>query len=351
MNAWIALGLSVVWFAAGSDSSLNQPRPQSARPAPSSVIPASHAVADDDAETPPVVPPAPLPEFTDVEAPQILFEFSRPESCTDSQVCPPAPPAEIETAETPRSSAAPRFHRFHIQFSPAITHVVPCDAAGCDEDQAARALTSDQLQHLRQAIQHLDAAGMTDAASKLRSRHERAAAELRSQLRRELALKEAELSRLTQEVRHLQHELRCNDAKESSAIPTSGIQQGVRREYATEYDALPSVTTPLTIPIHNLPDSTPMPRPSPFYTPEVWRRTESLPIMPLSVVPDAEFADPLPGSSPIHLIPSPQTSGRPHLLFPMRSVEVPSEEPEFQLPPAPPPTDADAADSENVPVA
>lgn len=86
MEAWIALGIVGAWLSAGPG--LNEPRPQSAQPLPSVVVPAAAEAA--------FIPPAPLPELGIL---QIHFELAAPESCQDSRVHPPAPPAELDTVD------------------------------------------------------------------------------------------------------------------------------------------------------------------------------------------------------------------------------------------------------------
>src|SRR4051812_16629007 len=116
MPAWIACVMSAALL--GDGPNLNQPQPHIARPAPNGV----GLVAELPVSA--FIPPAPLPEFDEVESPEIQFEFSQPkttppanpvrpgftlkfekrfraarqsparasqvpEACSDSHVCPP----------------------------------------------------------------------------------------------------------------------------------------------------------------------------------------------------------------------------------------------------------------------
>lgn len=207
MDAWISLCLCAAGFGADPAPSLNQPRPQTARPMPSSVVPVSHSFVVDESARFADIPPAPLPEFFDVEAPQIQFEFSRPESCTDSQVCPPAPPAELETAESSRSIGMFRLQPYKVQISLTEAQVFGCGELELNCPPAELPLTKAQIRHLRQAIEHLEAAGMAEAARELREQHQSAQNQLRQRQQRELDSKKEELKRLTEEVERLKADL------------------------------------------------------------------------------------------------------------------------------------------------
>lgn len=365
MNAWIALGLYSAWYAADPAAALNRPRPLSAHPTPSSVIPASHHAAQAHASNPADIPPAPLPEFADVEAPRILFEFSKPESCTDSQVCPPAPPAEPLTAELPHINGVPKAHRHNVGWlaNPFTDGVaISCDGTSTEDAYPVKLpATKDQLQHMQQAIEHLEAAGMKDVADELHVRYDGALQQLRKRQQCELRIKEAELQRLSLEIQLLRREI-ANERElaydadgQTPAASASNPRYTSDNEILTEYGVFPSVNTPLIIQTPAWSAPLPMNGPTPPVMPDAWRRTFSQPIVPLSGTPDAEYAAPLPippVPAPFHLIPSPTTSGRPSLIFPlapMRAVEDLPQQPDFELPPAPLPNEA-FADSDEGPI-
>ncbi len=231
------------------------------------------------------------------------------------------PPAELDTAELPQSSGFPNRQKYQTQLSPTEATIVACDAElECRPTQ--QSLTRDQLDHLGQAIFHLQSAGMTDDATVLLVRHERAVKQLRDHQQRELIKKSAELKRLAEEVEQLKAEL------QSSLLPRRSLEFDFATSVAptpgtVEIEVMPEVDwmgiTPLSNQIHLLLEPIP-PAPRPLTLPDPWRRVDSLFQTPQSATPDSEYAAPFPippAPAPFHLIPSPQTSGRPLLLFPM----------------------------------
>lgn len=296
MEACIALGLCIAWLGGGP--ALNHPRPQTAQPPTGVVVPAGHTedVAWQSWHYPAFIPPAPLPAFYQEEQPQIQFEFSQFEACADSQLQPPAPPAELGAAVTVQLSdgKAYRLDSSEIHYDTA------CGAAPRFErleSQSPRNIA--QLQHLRAACEHLEAAGMQDTAQGLRILHREVAIELRNEIEKELLAKETELQRLSEEIARLRADL-IGDTADTNASPR------VRLTDASELPAWEVV-----------------PRQEP----------ESLPN---------------PEAAPFQLIPSPTTNGRPTLLFPtapMRGLEPPpAPAPDFELPPAPLPAEDTSED-------
>lgn len=194
----IVLGLCTAWL--GIEPSLNQPRPQAAQRVMNIVVP----VAYWDEEVPTFIPPAPLPEFSVDEGPQIRFEFSRIESCSDSDDHPPAPPAELDCVI-----------RRGIDLDFNCCDDVTCDAE-CETEAAyspaceasyERPTTVQQLHHLRTAIEHLNAAGMPELTNQLREQYRESVARLREKIQQELEANESEVIRLQQEIQLLKSEL------------------------------------------------------------------------------------------------------------------------------------------------
>ena len=161
------LSLCLVW--PGDGAGLNQPRPESVRPAPSAVVPVGH-VEDADWSGRTFVPPAPLPKFDDLEAPQLRFELSRPESCTDSRENLPAPPMELDVVDLIDRDQWQQPRRRPVARPVWIEPTAGCDDPGCAHP-AEQPATVDQLLHLQSAIRSLQAAGMPDTAEQLRFRH------------------------------------------------------------------------------------------------------------------------------------------------------------------------------------
>ena len=155
----------------------------------------------------PLIPPSPLPEFDWPRLPQLSLNSVWPESCSDSHGCLPAPPAELDLAESPSFGIELTGHTL---FQSPWRRIEIQPTAACDEIEACPAelgMTKDRLEHLEQAIGHLEAAGLHGVAHDLRTQLQTAQARLRDQQRRELETKEADLKRLTEEVERLKAEL------------------------------------------------------------------------------------------------------------------------------------------------
>lgn len=308
MDAALLFALCAAGFGAEPLPTLNQPRPRAALPVPNGVVAAGYSapIATEDRL---MIPPAPLPNFSHGESSQLPLSSSAPEWCTDSKVCPPAPPAELDVAESPAATIEIDGRRFRVQLKAMQIQ----GAAACDEPDFAPAgsvMTKDQLRHLRLAIGHLEAAGMSDAAQDLNQRFHTAAARRREQLQRELALKQEALRQLSADIDALAGEL-TNDLEDNDAAAMPSTSGSVD---------LIGVFEPLS-PAH----------------------------------PSFELVDPAPLMNldgpallpPFRLIPSPMTEGRPQLLFPtapMKSVEPAPTELDFEPPPPPSAPDADADD-------
>jgi len=134
MSASLALGCCLAVWSAGPNVSLSQPRVHQARPAAAVVIPVGHVVWVEDRESILNMHATPELLFAERDLLQIEFEFSQPESCHDSHVFQPAPPAESETA-------AP-VHPVPMHVTPAWRLRMPTldiqPAAACDEPVSAQ---------------------------------------------------------------------------------------------------------------------------------------------------------------------------------------------------------------------
>jgi hypothetical protein len=304
MDAWIALGWCAAWL--GDGPALNQPRPVAAQPAPSIVIPAGHF---DDVRQPDLafVPPAPLPEFYFDQIPRLRFELSKPESCTDSIVCPPAPPAEKETSQRPmfrldHDSRTDRTRLFPSE--PLDTCAAESRADSARRIPAGSPEIFDQLHHLQSAIRHLEAAGRDQLAQSLRQEYRTSVAQLHHEIERAIERKQAEIERLWKEIDRLKSCL----VTERGDAPSDRIRLADGSE-----------------------DHAPM-----------W---VAAPEMPTEIPPSP---------APIYLIPSPAAAGRPPLLFPtapMRPVEVELGVPVPELPLEPSPVEEETSESDDDPVA
>lgn len=194
----IALGCCTAWL--GIEPSLNQPRPQAAQRVMNIVVP----VAYWDEEDPTFIPPAPLPEFSDDEGPQIRFEFSRIESCSDSDDHPPAPPAELDCVI--RRGIVHDFNGCDNVTCDADYEAEAADSRAC-EARYERPTTVQQLHHLRSAIEHLSAAGMPELTNHLREQYQDSVVRLREKIQQQLEANESEVIRLQQEIQLLKSEL------------------------------------------------------------------------------------------------------------------------------------------------
>ncbi len=260
MHAWIAAGLSVICWGAAPAPVGNQPRPQVAKPAPHGVIGVVYTFpseSDDECqastssgpfdillvkdEEGPLdfdltisIPPSPLPERMD-ECVQVFAGLPpSPESCHDSDGHPPAPPVETShcvpavmpphpALTTPAGIFAGQkirlFRNDHTSdaFPFPIVQKLGAEAfeAAVDEPRPIPALlTKDRVQHVQAAIRHLEAAGLNDAARRLREQSREAVAVLRQEQRRRLQEKEDALLRLSEEIEQLKADLASDAAIE-----------------------------------------------------------------------------------------------------------------------------------------
>lgn len=263
MVPWLAFGLLAGAFP---EQALHQPRPSVVRPVPSGVVPADHA---GHALAPAFsIPPAPLASQSAGES-----SVSEPESCFDSNLQPPAPPAEWDVAEFEETDLFLDGRKYRLR-SFVIQPTAACDEPFLDVEAAPHldvappgnrptadpaplaptrlfpdavpalplfprfaeswsseparerppaALTREQLEHMRAAIEHLDAAGLADAADELRGRLRKSEQELRQQRRRQLETKEAEVKRLSQEIEQLKRELQDLDGVQPANLVPSEI--------------------------------------------------------------------------------------------------------------------------------
>jgi hypothetical protein len=344
MNASLALACCLAVFNAGPEVKLNQPSAAQVRVAPSVVVPVGYVDEDDgDLQR----PPAPAPQFpADADGLQIEFEFSQPESCHDSDVFLPAPPAEIESPgpiDRQRSSAAPLWR---MQF-PTID-IQP--TAACDEPSPLTPLAeltpaSDRVQHLRQAMQHLQAAGLPELARDARDSYLQALEQHRQQLQWELELTTQELERARQEIGQRQEETRFPSDGKLFRARLRGIQMVPPVQEDSKVSPSSNVVPAPSVPMSAVP-ATPTPlrliNPS-FYVGEApprvaaaWRQA-FVPDAPRWVAPpqlrSGEFR--AAGQHLQLLVPVPVPS-----LGPARPTYPAAEESpdaEFELPPAPEP--------------
>lgn len=208
MIASLALGYCLAVFNGGPEVKLNQPSAARVRLVPSvvvPVVPVGYVDADDAGDQ---NSPAPVPEFTaEGDGLQIEFEFSQPESCHDSDVFLPAPPAESESPQPAghqRSSAAPVWR---MQFpSLSIQPTAACDEPSPLTPPAELTPAGDRVQHLRQAMQHLQAAGLPDLARHASEAYLQALEQHRQQLQWELQATTQELERAKQEISQRKNE-------------------------------------------------------------------------------------------------------------------------------------------------
>lgn len=373
----IVVGFCAAWL--GDGPSLNQPRPTLAQPTPSVVIQISGVQEQPPTAT--LIPPSPLPEFFVDETPQIQFEFSQIESCSDSDVHPPAPPAELEPTT-----------RMGLDFDYG-----ECAETGCDDEACPAPMESpktvSQLHQLRTAIELLKAAGMPGHAEHLQEQYRTSAASLRDQLRQELATKQVELQRLEEEIRVLKSELAESDetaarAAESNRSPTIvGLQAtGVLEFAAPRTDEQNAETAPIRVinpsfyvgdvPAHvqeawnratapRFADRATNIAPQSYVPPAGGSRFHILRLLPADELPRMVIAPPsdtddsgiflqTPPSadpSPFRLIPSPRSGNRPATRFP--NVLKPTPEPDLEplldvLPPAPLPAQGKESDDDPV---
>lgn len=199
MNVSLALGCCLAVINSGPDVKLNQPSATRVRLVPSVVVPVGYIDATDgEAQN----PPAPVPEFSaEGDGARIEFEFSQPESCHDSDVFLPAPPAESESpqpAAHQRSSAAPIW-RMHFP-SLSIQPTAACDEPSPLTPPAELTPAGDRVQHLWQAMEHLQAAGLPDLARHASAAYLQALEQHRQQLQWELQATTQELDRAKQEM-------------------------------------------------------------------------------------------------------------------------------------------------------
>ncbi|MFO0918151.1 MAG: hypothetical protein U0872_07540 [Planctomycetaceae bacterium] len=180
------------------------------------------------------VPPAPLPERVE-DCVQVFATLPEsPESCHDSDGHPPAPPAEsghcVPAVMPPHPALGTpaglltgyKIRLFRNEnstdaFPPPIVQKLGAEALPAEPTEPRPipgVLTKDRLKHVQAAIQHLEAAGMTEAARRLREQSREAMTLLRQEQRRHLHEKEEELLRLSEEIEQLKTELASDAAIE-----------------------------------------------------------------------------------------------------------------------------------------
>ena len=190
------------------------------------------------------VPPAPLPERVE-DCVQVFATLPEsPESCHDSDGHPPAPPAEsghcVPAVMPPHPALGTpaglltgyKIRLFRNEnstdaFPPPIVQKLGAEALPAEPTEPRPipgVLTKDRLKHVQAAIQHLEAAGMTEAARRLREQSREAMTLLRQEQRRHLHEKEEELLRLSEEIEQLKTEL-ASDAAHLHHRHAGGIGQ------------------------------------------------------------------------------------------------------------------------------
>jgi len=355
MSASLALGCCLAVWSAGPNVSLSQPRVHQARPAAAVVIPVGHVVWVEDRESILNMHATPELPFAERDLLQIEFEFSQPESCHDSHVFQPAPPAESETA-------AP-VHPVPMHVTPAWRLRMPTldiqPAAACDEPVSAQppaelSDASDRLDHLKQAMQHLHAAGMPELANQVADTYAASLEQRRQQL-------EFELQQTTHELHRLSHEWAPRDDERSSLSSGHPFDRlrlfgpAVPPPPAPGFEVAPSsnVVPFPPEPMSAVPAQRQSPTPRNLINPsfyigeapprvvEAWQRAFT----------PTTAAAPATSAAPRVVFPTPGTTDRPRLLLqitPFPNATPPTPEPEYELPPAPMPGVQIEADSDPV---
>ncbi len=346
MNATFVLIYCLAASDAGPAVKLNQP--QAARPqTPTSVSVPRYFVGDIQhfeacPESVPVIKPVPdallfvseipMPEFDEGETLQIDFEFASPESCHDSDVFLPAPPVETESPTPVKSSRAMPVWRLHL---PTLG-IQP--AAACDEPVSAQPPAElngnlDRLSHLRDAMQHLQAAGMPELAQQVSDAYHTQLLQRRSQL-------EFELRQTNEELRRLQEDPTAQQ-NVTQPVPSPLYERpALPSHVAPSSNVVPVPPEPMTaVPTPSVPRSrhVQLINPSfylepPAHVVEAWQRaftpetaaTQADPFYPRVATPLSELK---PQPQPLRLVfPTPSSRG---------GLQLTPVEPKAVIPPAP----------------
>jgi hypothetical protein len=355
MNGSLALGCCLAILNAGPQLKLTQPAPAHVHVSPKAVVPVAHVELAEDHS------PAPAPHFDSTgDGFAIEFEFSQPESCHDADVFLPAPPAESEPSG-PRHSPLTSAPIWQLRLP--MLNIQP--TAGCDEASslsppAELSPASDRVQHLRQAMQHLHAAGMPELARHAGDAYVAALQQRREQLQWELQQTTQELKRATAELaRSSAAPQWTSEPPHDSSRPFSPLStppQAPGSQIAPSSNTTPAAPEPMSA-APRTPTLLKLINPS-FYVGEAPPRVVDA--WQQAFVPDSQPANapaPVP-ALPLRriegagqrfrlLVPAPQPNlGSPRLIYPAAPALPESK---FELPPAPLPETH--VESETEPVA